>query len=472
MNFKTNNIYIWVKSLALIYSVLLNCSDHHKDTIELEKLINQKTSDYYLSNEEFKELYDKQKTYFKKEEEFINFIYKKTDKVYIESLKPSIVKIFLDSSGSMYGYFHDRTIFEDNLGNLFIKMLKYHDENLIKFFSPNNLKSEFLVNDKKDFFFNLTPGVGIFQSPSRSNLNELFDNILNSTSFKNKEIAIFVSDLLYDVGTPDLTKELTKYESFIENSFSLKQKSENFDIFLLRYYVPFNGIYKQAKGKTINLNHPRPVFVIFLGEPLVLRNFLNSIDFNDQKNLENLLYITKLKLNDFIEGKLLKYTKKGNFYIEEENNHKTIIKFSSSKKELSFYYVLRFKNLNFLSNSIMLNKSFYKIEPKELESNFTPKLFDKNQIYEADWKLLLKSIPYNYIYEFSFQENIPKKIKFFFSLNNPNWIEQYYTDDDTEIQTQLEKTFSLKQFINAILKNFSEKEKQESNFYHTFQIID
>jgi hypothetical protein len=462
MNINYNKVYIILLLLFIFY-----CSNDN-DNINLSRDLKGFVQDKIISNEEYNLIKKKYGRKFKSEEELIEQIWQYSGKTFIEKLKPSKIKFFIDTSGSMFGYIQGRTKLEDELGKMYIQIQKIIPEDSIDFYPAHNFNTPYKIGNKTQFFYELEPLKGIFSYPSlTSNMYDLFENILKNSNFSNNEISIFISDLLFDVYTNDVKVELEKYEALIDKVFYNKKSEENFDLFLLRLEVPFNGVYYNSLKQSIFLYQvKRPIFIVFLGKHNILINFLNRLNFNEFSQITHYIYLTDEKFKNHYIIKVLKSTNLENLKLEEESSKQSIMSFKHSNKgELGLSFVLKFRKLPFLKqDKIFTNIHNYKVEPENIKDSISILPFNKDKINPMDWKILLKQEEYDYQFTINLSDNIPSKLVIHFPLNFTTWVEKYSTNDDSNIKEQLEKTFSLEKLIKGILKNYRLYEENDIKY--------
>jgi hypothetical protein len=117
-------------------------------------------------------------------------------KVTVKLTNP-VVNVYIENSGSMFGYINGDTEFKTDVREL-LTLLKYH-------YSDKNVHLSFInskiypinTNDKISFITNLTSSTFKVGDTFSSEMNKVFNQVLNKTD-KNT-ISILVSDCIYSV---------------------------------------------------------------------------------------------------------------------------------------------------------------------------------------------------------------------------------------------------------------------------------
>lgn len=193
----------------------------------------------------------------------------KLEKKFAENHKPSlsIVKVYVENSGSMDGYVNGNTEFKTDLFNV----LK-----LIGGEIPGDIDKHF-INDSiikaniTDNQFSNGMSVTLFQqmggTRGTSNIAELIAKVIKGN--KSGEVSIFISDCVFDPqSSPDIEKRLSQQKTTIQSAINNKLKSDvEFSVVVYKLMSSFTGTYyNKVRPHTSLRNEQRPYYMWFFGD--------------------------------------------------------------------------------------------------------------------------------------------------------------------------------------------------------------
>ena len=223
-----------------------------------------------------------------------------------EKIPESKIKIYIENSYSMAGYYKEKDMnLSDSINNLITKLSSTYQGDMIELYSIANDKTESLTADYRlnkdmDELFHTNENFQVKRDACSSQpndprcdskLNKIVGKILNDTH--GATISFLVSDLIYSIPkeSSNTDKILSKLQGDTEQVFlSKRHENQNFAAVLVRLMVKFSGTYYNYKnsknsGKTNYKN--RPIYLLAVGDKARLLKF-----FKDKE-------VVREKLNNF-----------------------------------------------------------------------------------------------------------------------------------------------------------------------------
>jgi len=197
------------------------------------------------------------------------------------------VNVFLENSGSMFGYMQGTTSFESAVMD-FLVDIDYHYKSNLGFYYINRdtfPQKKDLVN----FVNDLEPDeIKKFGDVGSSNLNSVFKQILNITN-KN-DIGIFISDCIYSI-KGDNPIDLLNHERSLTKKAFLDKSDFKVTTIVIKLISDFNGKYwywDDEKQKEIykKINQKRPFYIWIIGSLPAMKVFYKKVDFEKLKTLK------------------------------------------------------------------------------------------------------------------------------------------------------------------------------------------
>lgn len=364
----------------------------------------------------------------------------------------TVIKVFIENSGSMDGYVRNTTEFEGALSDLLVQMqYKYSKENLnINFINTKIHPSE--VDEVNTFVEKLDPNKAPYKVGQRatSKFNEILETILDSTTQQN--ISILISDCIYSLDKgKDTSGALELQKSLTKSAFLEKSKVFDFSTLILKMNSKFNGNYYDKNDKITVLNGEyRPYYIWIIGRDKRITSFLKKINLNTLKGFKNSYYLSNTSKKDTPYYSILKETNRiGRF---KQTDRKTRIINSINNIEykdgkFQFSLAIDLSNIPVDQNYLMDDKNY------NLPTGFTINAIEKidqDKIHHRDFVTLEKTSATHFITVSTTSKYTLRDLKLELSNTIPSWVKNSNSLDDTTIKNQLDKTFGLLYLIQGV----------------------
>jgi len=195
------------------------------------------------------------------------------------SNKPS-VSIYVENSGSMYGYVKGYTDFIDVVNKL------VYDDDFVK--ESVNRKFYFINGDGQKPNKTFSDGQAFLGSMNEkgmksgnyltSDLNGMLKSLLAGAN--GDTVTILISDGIYDIGCDNLTKLKSKGQATKSTFIEMLKKNESIQTMVIKMVSSFDGKYCYATNSSSRYihNQPRPYYIWIFGKGELLKKY-----FSDEK---------------------------------------------------------------------------------------------------------------------------------------------------------------------------------------------
>lgn len=204
--------------------------------------------------------------------------------------KNDVINVYLENSGSMFGYVNGDTEYKDALTELLVQLGELYGKKKIhlNFVNTGIYPLEFEGNVAQ-YPQSLNPSVfRNFGDVSNSNLNDIFRQILENST--DNTVSILVSDLIYSVSGEDTSGKLEIQKSLTKDAF---QGNKDVATVLLQMTSKFNGDYYTKQPSKIKLsNKQRPYYILATSTTGNVNYFNKNIDLKKCKGYQNKFVIT------------------------------------------------------------------------------------------------------------------------------------------------------------------------------------
>ncbi len=184
------------------------------------------------------------------------------------------IDVYVENSGSMYGYMVDGSELKDAVHSYVSYLAGYADTVSLNYVNSSIF---YAGSDVKEFIAGLTPA-GAAQTGGNkadSNIDEMFGQILERT--RRGHVAIFITDCILDVRDGDALKFFHNSETNIRNAFLRKKRTDgDFSVEIMRMISAYSGRYfYPAGGSEALVNARRPYYIFIMGDKGIL-SYLNT----------------------------------------------------------------------------------------------------------------------------------------------------------------------------------------------------
>jgi len=386
------------------------------------------------------------------------------EKVIVTLTNPA-VNVYLENSASMLGYINGTTEYKTDVRELLTSLKFYYGDKNVNLNYINSKIYPIKTDNKLDYITNLNPSIFSVGDVFKSDLNNIFKQILEKTT--ENTISILVSDCIYSVkGNAD---DLTVCKTGTKDAFLTKSKnSYPVTTAIVKLNSNFNGIYYDMNSKKTKLNkQQRPYYMVIMGSETGLKDFNSKVTFSEEKmnGYQNELVLSKKDYSDkYFSDKyyytLVKTTSDIGSYrtskeastIDSKKGMEKIQLNERVKGNFTFSIAVDLKNIPITSeyattpNNYKILEGDYKIKDiKEYDASIEKKL---NQTSLAMLKNYDKKPTHIIIVESTSKSY--SNLKIILKNQIPDWVNTTSIINDTNIIKNKNQTFGFKYLIEGI----------------------
>ncbi len=366
-----------------------------------------------------------------------------------------IINVYMENSGSMFGYVNGSTEFEETI-------YSYLSDICLNVTDSMNL---FYINSKiipqqrnltqttriKDFIRKLSPKHFVSQGGSLgiTDISDIMANILKKTDAKT--VSIFISDCIFSPGKGiDASKYLGEQQTSIKVAFANKIKTnKNLCVKAYRLNSLFKGKYYNKLDQPTIIDNIRPFYIILVGNENLISSIAQKVPEERIKGrgVEHSFAISKTEHN--IDYEIVSNPKNGIFKRCMRNPKYHIVdaeKADKGRKQGRFMFTIgaNFSNLP-IKNDYLLDPRNYTLNSKDYELSIS--LPTQKEKFSHLLSLNLKGIV-----------SKPGKCDLTLTLKKqlPLWINQCNDEDGLDILQgdALRQTYGLKHLFEGIYEAF------------------
>ncbi|WP_027002341.1 hypothetical protein [Hugenholtzia roseola] len=385
----------------------------------------------------------------------------------------SNVKFYLETSGSMEGYFKGRTEFKDVVNNFVTDLDAQKGRAKIEFFLiDKDIKPyEASLND----FIKDVAG-GNFSMGQSSEIHQMIEKI--GKIHKDTEISIFISDCILSYSSQEIKKNteinVQNVESvlkpYVKAEFSkLQRRGLAVSVYALQ--SNFNGKYFNYRNQVVNCSDClRPYYVWVIGKSELLYLFEEKIEKMNFPYKENLTLGTTPKT---VSAHAL-FPKAGARNYQINSNKLQNIERISVKAEESIDFFLalnlaelppKYQDAAFLKQNLRFQTGD-KVKVEVVEINPTKEFIEtyKNE------RLKPRLLEYTHIIEVRAYDLLFEQADVKVELEQPktqNWVANWHTLNDLDPTQATGKTFALQQLIDGVKEAYALSENKPTFLIQT-----
>ena len=190
--------------------------------------------------------------------------------------KPSLIKMYVENSGSIFGYVNGATEYVDALTEIAQLPVFVMQKIPVDISFVNGANPIVITHIGSSFMGKLNQNGMKCGNTKLSDLNTMFDTILSNAG--NGTITILVSDGIYDIGTSDLSA-LTIKGKATRTAFlnRLNDSTANLQTLLVKMTSGFDGTYYYATKKgSLNIKQQRPYFIWIIGDSNLINTYFSD----------------------------------------------------------------------------------------------------------------------------------------------------------------------------------------------------
>jgi hypothetical protein len=386
--------------------------------------------------------------------------------------KQDTINVYLENSGSMFGYVNGDTEYKDALTELLVQLGSIYSKKDIHlhFINTKIYPIEFAGNVAQ-YPGTLTPDKLKVGDVYNSDINEIFRQLIENTP--QKTVSILVSDCIYSVsGDEDTTGKLERQKSLTKDVF----QDSDISTLVVKLNSVFNGFYYPKNNIKQKLNRQsRPYYICALGKAGELGYLYNNIKFQpDFKGYENQVFLSPAYNNQLIYHTLISTHHSSGFRPVRELSDSGSVRgmediTANDRDGKAFAFAVAVDMISVPAEedvvtnplSYIVTKGDYKIASIV---RYNPKL-----LKPASVNLINKSgkKPKHII---NFLATSANYSDLEFGLRNeiPQWVYATSINDDTKVKTLGAKTFGFKYLIEGI--NEAHQTDADTNRYFKINI--
>lgn len=374
-----------------------------------------------------------------------------------------IVNVYMENSGSMFGYVNGLTEFEESIYSYLSDICLNGTDSMNLFY----INSRIIPQQKKlnhtarikDFIKKLSPYhfVSSGGSLGTTDIAEMMTSILNKTD--DKTVSLFISDCIPSPGKGiDAAVYLVTLQIGIKAAFANKLKSSNdFCVKAYRLNGMFNGKYYNRLNNATIINDVRPFYILLMGREELINNITKKVPEERIKGRGVEHSFTISNIAHEVGYEIVGTPKIGTFRRCMKSPKYHVVKAEKADKgknkgKFMFTVGIDFSGLP-VANDYLLDPENYKLSSKDYElSVSTPK--EKGKC--------------SHLLGFTLIPQIPKPgrcdLKIALKKQLPSWIIQCTDEEGLDIRegNSMTQTYGLKYLFEGIYEAFTNG--NDSNF--------
>lgn len=377
----------------------------------------------------------------------------------IQTANPIITNIYLENSGSMFGYVTGHNDFKSVLAQLTADCELESEQ--VNYFMINALITSF-GSDRINFVNELTKQGMNRGNTAISDLNKMFQIILSNAG--EGKVSILISDGIYSVPSSGKLKDDLQNASYdTRNEFIYRLKSENLTTFLVKLQSNFDGPYYSYNGKITSISQHRPYYMWIIGTPKDLQSIFKEDYFEDLPGFQDIVKFVKLS-GEEIKCQYVLHRQIGNMRWNP-TTPLTLTRVQSGRGDITqFSIAFDFSNIPysknyFMNENIYQNNLDYNIEKVDIINAVAPAARDG-----------LKGETYTHVVTFTKKTGPWGEMMIKIMDIIPGWIEETHDEDDLDIIGDTSHTLGFNDLIGGIAKAYDKVNKTENLFEVTFSI--
>lgn len=353
-----------------------------------------------------------------------------------------LLKVYVESSGSMDGYMCDGAELKDAMYGYLSKLSTFSDSIELNYINsqiiPYTRELKFFIKDLTPLSFHNAGG-----NTGNSDIADMLDKILKSTG--DNVVSIFVSDCILDVPDGSTSDFFVNRQIDIQNAFTNKLKhNKNLGVEICRLESTFKGWYYYHQGKEYLENVKRPYYMWIIGDKNHLARLNKNVLFTEiPHGVRNYFAYSTLSEPPFEITNESGIKIKGNSCVCNPNRHK--------------YNLLLKVDMR---TTLQDGETLCVIENYKKQNSFVA-------IERID-KILAENTSYTHLIRIAVKSEGLKSVGerlALVSLDKPNWMESANDDSGRDVMKNIDKTTGIKYLIQGVSDAYKKyKELAEVKF--------
>lgn len=367
-----------------------------------------------------------------------------------------IVNVYLENSGSMFGYVNGLTEFEESVYSYLSDICLNSSDSMSLFYINNRIipQAQKLSQTAsiKDFIKKLSPNhfISAGGSLGTTDISEMMASILNKTN--EKTVSIFISDCIFSPGKQKNAAEyLVTQQIGIKVAFADKlKKVKDFCVKAYRLNGKFNGKYYNRWDKPTVIDDVRPFYILLMGREELINNITKKVPEEKIKGRGVEHSFTISNITHKVGYEIVGAPKIGTFKKCMKNPKYHIVnagKANKGKNQGKFMFTIGidFSRLP-IANDYLLNPENYTLSSKDYELSVTTSKEKRK---------------YSHLLSFTLNSKIHKPgkcdLKIALKKQIPSWIIQCTDEEGLNIREgdAMIQTYGLKYLFEGIYEAFT-----------------
>ena len=374
------------------------------------------------------------------------------------------IDIYVENSASMFGYLQGQTEFKTVMTNFADRLERAGLKNKLFFINdrPYPIDKKFI--DALDI-----TEARKYGNTGASRLDLMIETMIDK-ALKTNKAAFLASDFVYDSTGKKPTDELQKLGVKINDAVK-KLEQNNWGLLILRLTSQFNGTYYDLNDKKTELKgEQRPYYIWIAADKNLLKTLISP-----DMNLQTLAGFELFSLY-FVPENIRPYTsilpvseKKGTGGRPQTKG--AIVELNGveglpTSREFQLSLAVDLSQIPVAADYLTDANNYVIKSPSESQIVSISPL--KNaKIAKNDERFLCAA---THVFVINIPKLMPNQLNGDFNIQllqkTPTWVDKFHTADDSNIKTQLDKSFGLKNIITGVETGFNPN--QEPLFYANF----
>lgn len=385
--------------------------------------------------------------------------------------KQDSVNVYLENSGSMFGYVNGDTEYKDALTELLVQLGSiYGKKDIHLYFINTKIYPIAFDGNVAQYPGTLSPDkLKVAGDINSSDINDIYRQVIDKTP--EKTISIILSDCIYSVSGDDTAGKLEMQKSLTKDVF----QDSNISTLVAKLNSGFTGYYYPKNNTKQKLsNQSRPFYISVLGQAGAMGFFYNNIHFQPNfKGYENKVFLSSAYNNQAVYHTIVNTATSTGFRPVREfsdsgsvRGMEDIAVNDRDGKAFTFAIAIDMATVPAEEDvvkdprSYSITKGNYKITGIEL---YNPKL-----LKPASVNIINKAGRHpTHIINFVSTGTNYTDLEFALKNEIPQWVRATSTNDDTDIKSLGTKTFG----FNYLIEGINEAGKKEAVADDYFKII-
>ena len=392
-----------------------------------------------------------------------------------------VFNVYLENSGSMYGYFTGNTSFKDALMDICSRMIR-RDEHLNFYFVNDEINP--VQGELLDFMSYLEPEkrgqLRQYGDVGVSKPNSVLRLVLDSMA-RDENPAVIISDYIFSLENPTSKLSEQKYTlTVMVKQHPLFQK-KRFGFLIIKCASEFDGKYYDKdnpnSGRSVKME--RPYYIWIVGPDSLLATFANDFDVTSIKGYRNHHIISGSRATAPYYSILTETGRVGRFELADRNivplHAIHDIAINRRQKEDGFQFVLALDAHNVpIPADYLLNAGNYLLESsKEVFTLQKVVPVGDVTVHDRDKRKYLGSATHLLYLRSASVPLGPQSLVIKLKRDSPQWIKDSHTEDDTDIgisNTTQDKTFGFLYVVEGVDDAFKEVAADANNEYFKLEV--